>query len=83
MNNEIMKLKINKENKQTNKIKVKQTKELMNQDLNVLGWTIPMEDIWGQFTTVPLFLILFLFPLVNLRKLSILSVFLFLKKLLA
>ncbi|XP_023336957.1 sodium-coupled neutral amino acid transporter 9 [Eurytemora carolleeae] len=36
--------------------------------LEASGWTIPMEDIWGQFTTVPLFLILFLFPLVNLRS---------------
>lgn len=27
-----------------------------------------MEMVWGQFTTVPLFLILFLFPLVNLKS---------------
>ena len=27
-----------------------------------------MEAVWGQFTTVPLFLILFLFPLVNLKS---------------
>jgi sodium-coupled neutral amino acid transporter 9 len=27
-----------------------------------------MELLWGQFTTVPLFLILFLFPLVNLKS---------------
>lgn len=57
-------------NKQT-KLKSNKGNNKWNQDLNVLGWTIPMEDIWGQFTTVPLFLILFLFPLVNLRKLFI------------
>jgi hypothetical protein len=27
-----------------------------------------MDLVWGQFTTVPLFLILFLFPLINLKS---------------
>jgi len=32
------------------------------------GFSISMDVIWGQYTTVPLFLILFLFPLVNLKS---------------
>jgi len=32
------------------------------------GWNINVDTLWGQYTTVPLFLILFLFPLINLRS---------------
>jgi len=31
-------------------------------------WGVSFDKVWGQFTTVPLFLILVLFPLVNLKS---------------
>ena len=39
-----------------------------NDSLPLNSTTSKFDTIWGQFTTVPLFLILIVFPLINLKS---------------